>query len=237
MNPQFNLVERERIFKWSQESLWDKDIGKRGREYLFDKRKISESTAKTFCLGYVPKDANNDLCDRIIFPVFDASNHLIAISSRLVDNNSAGLSVYWHEKYNKSFYLYGINITKDFIRSNKYVIVAEGTVDVLQFYDKGITNVVGLLGSSVSDFQIALLLRYCEKVIFIFDNDENKSGEKAAKRVDEKLKQLSGTAGKLINYGFVKLTQYKDPDEQVKNEGIITLLKDIKAVKKELIDV
>lgn len=227
MNSQFDIVEREKIFKWSVETLWGQD-GLAGREYLIDKRKISEDTAKLFQLGYVPHNANNILAGRIIFPIFDTSDHLIAIGSRAIEAKNSSLPVYWHETYKKSFYLFGMNLTKNHIRQRKHVVVCEGNFDVIKCYDEGLTNIVGLMGTSISNFQIALLLRYCEEAVFIFDNDENKAGEKASVRTKKKFEQYVGTESALMYTYYIKLEGSKDPDEYVRNYGISSLKKLIK---------
>jgi DNA primase len=234
MNSQFDIVEREKIVKWSIDSLWSKD-GIEGREYLFDKRKINEDIAKTFRLGYVPRCAENILAGRIIFPIFDTSNNLISIGSRVIDDEvKTFLPTYWHEVYRKSFYLYGLNFAKDEIRKKGYAVVVEGNFDVITSHKEGMKNTVGLMGTAISEFQIALLLRYCEKVIFVFDKDENKAGEKASERVRKKFGQYNGSYS-LIDVGFVKLQDFGDPDEFIIKSGILSYKKLIEAelTKKE----
>lgn len=228
--PRFDALERDKIVKGAQETLWS-DAGKVGREYLLDKRGIKEETAKKFNLGYVPK-CSHQLSNRIIFPIYDSTDHLIALSSRKLTDDKP---VYWHERYNKSFYLYGLNISKSRILEKKFVIITEGNIDVLQCHNYGLTNVVGLLGTSISDIQIATLLRYCDRMIFIFDNDENKAGEKAGQRVRDKMKYYSSSyvcqdeyednyrGGVLDKIGFVTLTDAKDTDEYIKKFGIMPL--------------
>ena len=231
----FNSLEREKIVKWAQEVLWSKEQqGAPGRQYLLEKRQIKEKTARMFNIGYVPQ-SKHQLANRVIFPVYDASNNLIAVSSRAVDDNDTKLPKYWHEQYNKSFYLYGMNLAKERARQKGFIILVEGNFDVVKAHDEGLTNVVGLMGTTVSDYHLAILLRYCENVIFCFDNDENKAGEKAGEKISYKLKFYNspvenGTLN-IVNFSVMKLPKEKDPDEFIKKNGIIAFKT---LVKKEL---
>ncbi len=123
------------------------------------KREIGESTIKKFQIGYVPENANHQLANRIVFPIFSSRSSVVALSSRWISKKNPFLPIYWHEHYNKSFYLYGLYLAKQRIRETGFCVVVEGNLDVLQCHDKGLTNVVGLLGTSLSDVQLALLLR------------------------------------------------------------------------------
>jgi len=128
---QFDIVEREKILTLAQETLWSKP-GESGRKYLLETRKIKENTAKRFKLGYVPSNVGHQLANRVIFPIFDSSDNLIALSSRQIDNSKSDLPVYWHERFNKSFYLYGSNVAKQRIREVGFaVICVEGNQDIL----------------------------------------------------------------------------------------------------------
>ena len=238
MRQKFDIVERETIVNWAEQTLWDKD-GKTGRDYLLLKRQIKEDTIRKFRLGFVPEWANHQLANRIIFPIFDASENLIAISSRLISDKKTDRLIYWHEQFTKSFYLYGINLAKQRIRKTKFAILTEGNFDVIKCHDCGLTNVVGLLGTSISDIQLSVLLRYSEDIIFVFDNDENRAGQKGKARVQKKDKEYKinidskndyqqAGAKSLLNIGFVHLSEANDPDEYVRTYGILPFKKLIK---------
>jgi len=240
----FDTLEREKIVDWSQKILWSEE-GKKARKYLFDNRKISEDAAKTFKLGFVPS-TNHQLSNRIIFPIYDTSDHLIALSTRLIDNEKSSLPIYWHEKYNKSLYLYGLNITKNRIRKTAFSIVLEGNFDVLTCYSHGLTNIVGALGHTLSKFHIALLLRYSDKIIIVFDNDENKAGQKGGEKLLSRMKDFQSRLDpdkeykkqdslNLLNIGFVEIPEQGDPDDFVRKHGILKFKKLIK-IKRDLLN-
>lgn len=248
----FSLVEREEVVNKAVRCLWS-DSGKPGRDYLLEKRGLSEETAKIFQLGYIPIFVKHQLRGRIIFPIFDPSKNLIAISSREIFKSEKNfLPIYWHESYQKPFYLYGIeNAYKNF-RKAKFAIVVEGQFDVLQLYNHGIYNVVGLCGNKMSEVQISVINRYCQEIVLLLDKDENKSGQHGADKIlaesafelqtsldGEKMKfpvpwqqqRVFLTARR--NILSVTLPKNSDPDEFVRENGVIELRKIIKGQRYE----
>lgn len=79
---------------------------------------------------------------------------------------------WFHGIFEKSCFLFGMNVTKSYIEESNYVIVVEGIFDALSLYENGIKNVVAVLGSSLTQHQMCLLSRYCDKQIYLFDRDE-----------------------------------------------------------------
>lgn len=183
MQTRFNDDYRKRLLQTAQECLWSKE-GEVAKYYLLDKRYISEDTIKEFGIGYIPSNVEHQLNGRIIIPLYDASNNLIALSSRLInDSKDNALPVYWHESYEKNLFVFGLNNSKQHIRQEKYAIVVEGQFDAMQLYNHGITNVVALCGTSFSKIQLSILLRYANKVLFLLDRDKNLSGQRAVLKI------------------------------------------------------
>jgi len=248
----FSLVEREEIANKASHCLWS-DSGKPGREYLLEKRGLSEETAKKFQLGYIPFFVKHQLRGRVIFPIFDPSRNLVAISSREIFKSEKNfLPVYWHESYQKTFYLYGIENTYKELRRAGFAIAIEGQIDVLQLYNHGIRNVVGLCGNKMSDVHISVINRYCQEIVLLLDRDENQSGQHGAEKIvsqavfeqplsldGEKMKfpvpwhqqkTFSTMHRKVIS---VTLPENSDPDEFVRNHGAKELRKLIKEKRRE----
>jgi len=180
----FSTVERNHIVDKCHQCLWTRE-GTKGLEYLTQSRSISEDVIKRFRLGYMPSELGHQLSGRIIFPLFDASGNLVSLSSRLLPDARSVLPVYWHEAYEKSFYLYGTNIAKEPIRENGYCILSEGQFDILQMHNHGFTNTVGLFGTAMRLPQIATVLRYCSTLVLLLDSDENKAGQSGAEKILE----------------------------------------------------
>ncbi len=240
----FNQVERKDIVEKSRQCLWG-ETGSPGLDYLLSQRQLSEMTIRSFGLGYIPAYVKHQLAGRIIFPVYDASGNLIVISSRHVDGDDH-LPTYWHESYEKSFYLYGMSNAIPMIRKWRFATIVEGQFDVLQLHSNTIENAVGLCGSKLSDVQLATICRYCEEIVLVLDKDKNLAGQKATdKALDLSQRYLSGlgnvfsvtppryssnrSAEHRFKCSFVKFQEDTDPDEFVRKYGgpaLLSLLKE-----------
>jgi len=117
----FSTVERSNIVDKSQQCLWSNE-GTPGRDYLINQRCISEDVLRKFNIGYLPQSLNHQLAGRVIFPLYDPSGNLIVVLSRLV-KKADGFPVYWHEQYDKRYYLYGIKEAKEKMRAWRFVVL------------------------------------------------------------------------------------------------------------------
>lgn len=234
----FSGAEREDLLAKSQQCLWKRE-GVVGLEYLRDKRRLSEECIRRFDLGYVPHFVKHQLAGRIIFPIYDPSKNLVALGSRLIVGDSS-LPTYWHESYEKDFYLYGTHVAKDSMMKWEFATVVEGQFDAMKLHTVGITNCVALCGTKFSDMQLATIYRYCEEVIVILDTDENRSGQRASEKIEEKIKVAACMGDSLYPYDLkskITTLMFKenlDPDEFVDRYGASSLKSLIKAKLREL---
>jgi len=183
------------------------EMYRNGADYL-NKRGINLETANKYLLGYVPYDnvIYKDLTHRqsmsikeliecnilkvdvecakirdyffshkIIFPIFE-NGKIICFSARSIDD---ALPKYKTLKYNKM----GVfNI--DIFRYNYPVVyIVEGAIDALTLCHMGF-HAAGILGlSNFGKEHIERMLAYDSKIIVVFDNDKNQSGQKGVERV------------------------------------------------------
>lgn len=161
-------------------------------KYLIEERKLSENIIRAFHLAYedskgmiyvdadIPeplkapitetKQLDFRFLNSSVFPVFDLYNKIVGVSARpLVAKPD--LPKYINTSYEKSEHLYGLNVTYPFCIAERTVYVVEGNLDVLSMYQREIKNVVGLLGSNFSSTQLALLIGFVEKIVFVLDGD------------------------------------------------------------------
>lgn len=122
---------------------------------------------------------------RIVIPTRDVNKKLVGITLRL-DFDSDGPK-YWHDHFDKSAHLYGFHLWER--KKTDRLFLVEGQLDVVRMWQHGLAA-CAILGSSISEEQVALLKEYarCDKLVMMFDNDE--AGEKATR---EAIKALSGT--------------------------------------------
>jgi DNA primase len=212
-------------------------VGQKALKYL-ESRGIDKEIIETFLIGYCPKNIENTLIfinkkkidikdlistgliiekgqekyyelmnSRITFPIFK-SNKIIGISGRAIDNktepkylNTIGLQ--------KNTTLYALNITKNYIKSENKAIITEGYFDALAVYKIGFKNVVAIMGISISQEQLNLLKKYCNRVLLLLDQD--KTGTEAT------LKLLLFLALNNFSVEIAFLKDYKDPNEALIN--------------------
>lgn len=147
--------------------------------------------------------------NRIIFPIQDARSNIIGFSGRVFGEENANSPKYINTRetliYKKSYSLFGINFTKDAIKKEGKAILMEGEFDVLSSIANGISNVVAIKGTALTEEQINLLKRFTRKIVFCFDTDI--AGIEAQKRSI----QLIEAEG--ISSAVVIPPHGKDPDE------------------------
>lgn len=213
-------VERRKIIELSHKELLSEE-GKEALSYLKYERKITDKVIEDFQIGYVPNwvtnfyDDKHEFSGRLIFPIIDQYKEPIALSSR--DWRKSANMKFFHETYRKRNYFYGLDVAKNSIIKNNKAIIVEGEFDVLQSHSYGIDCTVGMLGSSLHLEQISMLSRYCENLYLVFDDDA--AGKECLKKSLEMSSKLKFSGAFLINMIPVKLTNGKDPDEFLKNNG------------------
>lgn len=157
---------------------------------------------------------------RIITPIYDIYGEIVAISTRHPDKTVKNR--FWHESFDKGSYLYGLPYAKDAIQKFNKVIVVEGEMDVAAFHSAGFTMTVGVCGSVLTLFQVALLSRFCSDFYLMFDGDE--AGRRAMRNSMTMHREYS-----LELYGLnfipVHLPDKEDPDSFLLKNGRVEVRK------------
>ena len=205
-------VERLSLVEIASQQLFAGDNeSQEALDYLVGRRRFKVETLKEFSIGYVPSSIKNDdgdrheLAGKIIYPIINQYGELVAVSSR--DWREGAYQKFWHESFEKPFYLYGFHIAKKYVQKYKKVILVEGEHDAISMHQGGIKITCGILGSAPQVFQIGLLMRYCSEVYTIFDSDE--AGDLARDRLDGIFKNFDmSTFGVTVHH--VKLPSAKE---------------------------
>jgi DNA primase len=119
------------------------------------------------------------------------------------------------EVFQKGKILFGLPEAKEFLKNVEEAIVVEGYMDAMALSQGGIGNVVASCGTAFTENQAALLRRYVERAVLLFDGDV--AGIRAAWK-------SSGTflaAGLTVR--IVALPSGHDPDSFVREQGIAEL--------------
>lgn len=149
---------------------------------------------------------------RLIVPVMDIQGRPIAFGGRTLKGEDAKyINSPETAAYVKGRNLFGLNLTRDEIRRQGYVILVEGFLDLIVPYQFGIRNVVASLGTALTPEQVKLLARFARKVVVNYDGD--RAGVQAAKKAIETL------LAEDLEVKVLVLPDNADPDEFIRRSG------------------
>lgn len=148
--------------------------------------------------------------NRLMFPIIDVRGHVIGFGGRVMDNstpkylNSPDTLI-----FNKRKNLFAMNLAK---RSKAgQIILVEGYMDAIALHQYGFDSAVASLGTALTQDQVALLARYTDQVVLIYDGDE--AGQNATRRALPMLER-SG-----LQIRVLAIQGAKDPDEYLQKFG------------------
>lgn len=192
-------------------------------KYLIGKKKYKEEDLLLAGLAYQKGRYVSDFFrNRIIFPIIDHRGNTVAFSGRQLDPESYG-GKYVNTKetpvYVKGDTLFGLNLAREGIKKEGKVIIVEGEFDVITAHKEGITNIVAVKGTALTENQIKLLKRFTQKFVFCFDTDL--AGTEAQRRSISMIENEGITATVIVP------PEGKDPDELL-NENPVAFKKAVK---------
>ena len=119
--------------------------------------------------------------NRLIFPIRDAAKRCVGFGGRtLGDAPAKYLNTAQNAVFDKSRTLFGMDVARPIIGERRLAVVVEGYTDCLAAHQLGVPYTVATLGTSATDGHMALLRRYCDDLVLLFDSDT--AGEAAADR-------------------------------------------------------
>lgn len=150
--------------------------------------------------------------DRLMFPIIDVRGNVIGFGGRIIKSD-ADTAKYLNSPetmiFNKRKNLFGLNLAKK--TKQDYLILVEGNIDVVALHQYGFDNAIASLGTSLTEEQAALLTRYTEQIVLIYDGDQ--AGQNATKRAIPILEKAG------LQVKVLQITDAKDPDEFLKKFG------------------
>lgn len=216
-----------------------KPVAKIAQEYV-KKRRMNKETLEAYRIGYsgkfdelykalkaqgfgekeilesglVNKNDNGTYIDRyrnrLMFPICDVRGKVIAFGGRVLDDSKPKyINSPENVVYSKGRHLFGLNVAKKY--SEKKIIIVEGYMDVISLHQRGITNVVGALGTALTEQQGWLLRKSTEQVVLGFDADG--AGQTAVARSMEILQKMG------CDMRVLQIEGAKDPDEFIVKFG------------------
>jgi DNA primase len=153
--------------------------------------------------------------NRLMFPIRDPEGRVIAFGGRVMPGNddpAKYLNSPQTPLFDKGRCAFGLDLAKQAIIDSRTVAVVEGYTDVMMAHQFGCANVVSTLGTALTDKHLALLGRFADRVVLLFDPDT--AGDAAVDRAIE----LAMTQEK-AEVAVASLPDRLDPDEFLLRSG------------------
>jgi DNA primase len=150
---------------------------------------------------------------RIMFPLCDLRGRVLGFGARALgpDQKPKYLNSADNALYHKGRHLFGADIARAAATKAGSVIVAEGYTDVIAMHQAGLRNTVGLMGTAMTDEQVAELSRLAPRVQLALDADG--AGQEAM------LRAARVAAGRRLELRVVPLPPGSDPADLVAADG------------------
>jgi DNA primase len=232
------LMAHEMAANYYQQSLVQ---NQHAIDYVFKKRGLSKQIVQNFKIGYAPDSGDalvqfltkkgfskqelsqaglvnrfgGDLFrGRMTVPLMDGTGNIIGFTGRIInDNHNAPkyLNTPQTLLYDKSRHVFGLSQAKESIRSNDYVVIVEGNLDVVSSHQVGICQVVATAGTAMTEYHLKSLVRLSSHVRLAFD------GDKAGLAATERAIPIAQNVG--VELSIISMPDgAKDPDELIKKD-------------------
>ena len=178
--------------------------------------------------GLLGKNDNEDYYDvfkdRIMFPIKNNQNQVVAFSGRTMSTDKSVPKYYnTHETkiFEKRKVLYNFSDARSFIAKENEVILCEGYMDVIKAHQNGVKNAVALMGTNIDNNKLKEILSLVKKITLSLDNDE--AGSKAQIEIGNRIIETTDNIYKLKFSGAKDLDEFltekntKNPDFDVEN--------------------
>jgi len=150
---------------------------------------------------------------RIMFPLTDARGRVLGFGARALgaDQQPKYLNSPDGELFHKGDQVFGAHLARVAAARAGEVIVAEGYTDVLALHQAGLENVVGIMGTALTERQVGELAKLAPRVLLALDADS--AGQEAMIR-GAKIAQ-----GRSLELRVVSLPVGRDPADLVAEAG------------------
>jgi DNA primase len=151
--------------------------------------------------------------ERIMFPIRDRRGRVLGFGGRAMRSDQGAKYVNTAETdfFHKSQMLYGVDRAKGAIAKAGRAIVVEGYTDVLALHQAGIEEAVGVMGTAITDDQVAALSGMVEEVVLALDADS--AGQEAMLRAQRV------AAGRRMRLRVAAMPAGEDPAEMMTADG------------------
>src|SRR5204862_4149748 len=104
----------------------------------------------------------------------DEAGRVIAFGGRVLpgsDDPAKYLNSPETPVFSKSRCIFGIDLARQRIVETRTVAVVEGYTDVVMAHQFGVSNVVSVLGTAMTEQHVTVLRRFADRIVLLFDAD------------------------------------------------------------------
>jgi DNA primase len=152
--------------------------------------------------------------NRLMFPIRDENGRIIAFGGRVMPG-SQDPAKYLNSPetllFSKSRCIFGIDLARQKMVESRTAVVVEGYTDVIVAHQLGVSNVVSVLGTAMTEQHVSMLRRFVDRIVLLFDADA--AGDTAVDRA------LSVFLSQPVEIAIATLPPGVDPDEFVLDQG------------------
>jgi DNA primase len=180
-------------------------------------RKAGFSNRECDAAGLTQRSQSGPLIDRfrrrIMFPLADRRGRIMGFGARALgaDQKPKYLNSSENELFSKGRNVYGAHVARTAATKAGSVVLCEGYTDVIALHQVGLQNVVGSMGTALTEDQVGELARLAPQVALALDADA--AGQEAM------LRAAKVAAGRKLELRVVPLPAGRDPADVVADGG------------------
>ncbi len=157
----------------------------------------------------------DNFVDRVVFPIRNERGQVVGFGGRVLPGADDSHGKYWNSPESPVFFksrlVYGLDFAREGLKQSGTAVVTEGYTDCIMCHQHGLNNVVGTLGTALTDQHVATLKRFVKTVVLVYDGD--KAGQRAAEKAVERF------VAQDVDLRIMTLPENKDPDEYLSAYG------------------
>jgi DNA primase len=151
---------------------------------------------------------------RIMFPLANARGRVLGFGARAMAEGRGPkyLNTSENELYHKGRQLFGIDLARREAAKSGRIVVVEGYTDVLALHQAGIRESVAIMGTALTQEQLAEVARSAPRVVLALDAD--RSGQEAM------LRAARAAEDRRVDLRVAELSEGKDPADAITHGGL-----------------
>ncbi|QDT52268.1 DNA primase [Caulifigura coniformis] len=157
----------------------------------------------------------DNFVDRVVFPIRNERAQVVGFGGRVLPGADDSHGKYWNSPESPVFFksrlVYGLDFAREGLKQSGTAVVTEGYTDCIMCHQHGLNNVVGTLGTALTDQHVTTLKRFVKKVVLVYDGDN--AGQRAAEKAVERF------VAQDVDLRIMTLPENKDPDEYLSAYG------------------